>query len=287
MTLTPIEFAERILNKHAPGQRRKIAPLNLVFLKPSPLHWISVWQWQSSGRAAIPPREWKIGLQLLVQKVHPVQILHHRSESEYATAFRFTNHHELSSYRTSVTQPLLTFNSTVVRGIELGPNTGNLSRVLYNVHYDRSMNAFTSFLHLGNTSLNQGVVQQFHLSQHRNSQLNLHSESGIQTNLLYSRIDDSISQSIQQNFRSTTPTSSSYTYSKSVTLELAKTRTEKADKPPAFQEESRRASELFNPLQPPPQLPSAVPAIDIKRISDEVYQTIERKLKIERQRKGL
>jgi len=285
MTLTPIQFAERILNKHAPGQRRKAAPLNLVFLKPSPLHWISVWQGQAGGRVATPSKDWKLGLQLFVQNVHPVQNFHHRSE--HKSALRFTNHRELSSYRTSVTQPLLKSNSTVVRGIELGPDTGSQNRVLFNLHFDRLMNAFTSFLHLGNSSLNQGVVRQFHLSQPRNSQPNIHSESSIQTNLLYSRIEDSISQSIQQNFRSTTQTSSSYTYSKSVTLELAKTRTENADRPPAFQEESRRASELFHPLQPPPQLPSAAPAIDIKRLSDEVYQTIERKLKIERQRKGL
>ncbi|UVI27382.1 hypothetical protein [Paenibacillus spongiae] len=77
-----------------------------------------------------------------------------------------------------------------------------------------------------------------------------------------------------------------YSFSRSVTMLLAANpQTAASDKPSdAAQAESRREA----PPMVQNELPAAPPqAIDMKRLTDDVYQAIERKLRIERQRKGL
>jgi hypothetical protein len=79
-----------------------------------------------------------------------------------------------------------------------------------------------------------------------------------------------------------------YSYAASASMELAASgRLPPAAQAPRDEQAARQPDPppAFRPAAEEPRA-SPAPAIDIRRLTEEVYQAIERKLRIERQRKG-
>lgn len=277
MTLTPIQFAERIMSKYAPSARNRPMVPFLVFLEQSPARWIHVRPDRGKEQYIGMPAALSIGLQLFIN--------HTNLLSDRRIDLHLTNLLVSRSTRTSIPQHMMTVNNRVIRGATRGRNTTSMNGNPPNEHFRHILSKFSpSILSLSNPSFHQTLAHRLHKHIQRNSQQTFLTESFLQAGMLHPTKNGSLTHNVNQNHHIRSQASYSSTYSKSVTMQLANKRTASPDSPPIRQVERREADPVRQPL---PTVTAAASAIDMKRLSDEVYQAIERKLKLERQRKGL
>ncbi|RAV11465.1 hypothetical protein [Paenibacillus contaminans] len=276
--MTPFEFAEQITSKYQTAQRRKAVLPNLIFLKPPSFRWqhVSPSRRREIAPVPIPSWNWNLGLHLHVN--------HHNHRLEQRTFSPFAINRTTSSFATTFLQPLWKVNNAFHSGTAIGAIQRSSSDISLHDEFARKKREFHSFHHHDHPSMHRTILQASRISSNRFSQSHVRTLARFQSDWRTNQFNFDSATTANRYSRSRTNASYSFNYSKPVSLELAKPQTERDDRPPFMQPERRSEAEA-SPA-PQPTMQSTTPLIDMKRLSDEVYQAIERKLKLERQRKG-
>ncbi|MBO7743572.1 hypothetical protein I8J29_05155 [Paenibacillus sp. MWE-103] len=279
MTTTPLQFAERILTKYGLAARQTKGRASLVYLAAaSPARAVHVLRERFMERRERLTIVRPIEVRLFVNAWHPKTIRH----ADHTHAYRRYAHHERMSILRQAVQ-----------------EHHRLSRIDREARKERDPNPAPLHLHVKQTFLaSQRVMRLGSMVHHptfiRNYRFQLAQQPPKTVPMAASWVHASASPpkdapstaGISHPQRLThAQSSSTYRAARSVTLLHASPTPNAApvNSPPRREEALNHAAP---PIAPAPPV-TAAPSLDMKRLTDDVYQAIERKLRIERQRKGL
>ncbi|MFC4808123.1 hypothetical protein [Paenibacillus sp. GCM10023250] len=280
MPQTPLQFAERIIGKYGITVQKSKSRAALVFLAAvSPVRNNHIQRERFMER-----REWltivrPIEIRLLVSIRNRTTVQHAANRHTYRRDHRYE--------RISFSRQAVREHRQVSRYFRESQHVGEPDPASNQQHAKQTKLAPQRFMHFGSVIHNPTLIRNHPLQlMHQPSRTVPMATSWIQAPPVSPLQNTPSTVGMPHPQRLTDQhASSTYRYAQSVSLLHADPNPNEGSvsSPP-------RREEAVKDIAPPVALAPyalAAPALDMKRLTDDVYQEIERKLRVERQRKGL